>query len=151
MTTSTSDKEPAKTDEPATTAASVLEPAAESPVETAQEETADKAKEPNADKNKVKESALDPTKRRLELWNQSTSRKLMIQALPTRSCSITAKHTDHRAQESCFRSDSGEVSRTQFAVPWNPASQMQSSSCARQSRREALMSQWKNAQTSRTA
>ena len=65
----------ARTDEPATTeAASVQEPAAESPVETAQDEIADKAEEPNADKNKVKESALDPRKRRLELWNQSTSR-----------------------------------------------------------------------------
>ena len=61
--------------------------------ETAQDEIADKAKEPNADTNKVKESALDQTKRRLELWNQSTSRKLMIQALPTRVCSITAETT----------------------------------------------------------
>ena len=52
MATSTSDQEPAKTDEPATTeTASVLEPAAESPVETAEDEIADKAKEPNADKN----------------------------------------------------------------------------------------------------
>ena len=52
VATSTSDQEPAKTDEPATTeAASVLEPAAESPVETAEDEIADKAKEPNADKN----------------------------------------------------------------------------------------------------
>ena len=63
MTTSTSDQEPAKTDEPATMeAASVLEPAAESPVETAKDEIADKAGEPNDDKNKVKGSALDPTK-----------------------------------------------------------------------------------------
>ena len=68
-TTSTSDQEPAKTDEPATTeAASAPEPAAELPVETAEDEIADKAKEPNADKNKVKESALDHD------WSYETSR-----------------------------------------------------------------------------
>ena len=96
-------------------------------------------------------AALDPTKRRLELWKQSTSRKLMIQVLPNRVCSIAAELTDHRARERCFRSDSGEVSRAQFAVPWNPASQTQSSSCAQQSRREALVSQWRNARTARTS
>ena len=86
----TSDQEPAKTDEPATTeAASVLEPAAESPVETAEDEIADKAEEPNTDENKVKESALDPTKRRLELWNQSKSGKLMIHLLPTNQSVLT--------------------------------------------------------------
>ena len=35
-------------------------------------------------------AALDSTKRRLELWKQSTSRKLMIQVLPNRVCSIAA-------------------------------------------------------------
>ena len=76
------------------------QPAAESPVETAEDEIGDKAEEPNTDEIKVKESAaLDPTKRRLELWK---SRKLMIQALPTRVCSITAEHTDHSARERWF-------------------------------------------------
>ena len=103
--TSTSDLEPAKTDEPVTTeAVSALEPAAESPVETAEDEIADKPEEPNTGEIKVEESAaLDPTKRRLELRNQSTSRKVMIQVLPTRVCSITAERTDHRARERCFR------------------------------------------------
>ena len=65
LTTSTSDQEPAKTDEPA----------AEPPVETAEDEIADKAEEPNTHEIKVKESAaLDLTKRRLELRSQSTSR-----------------------------------------------------------------------------
>ena len=77
LTTSTSDQEPAKTDEPATTeAVSAMEPAAESSVETVEDEIADKAEEPNTDEIKAKESAaLTPTKRRLELWNQSTSKK----------------------------------------------------------------------------
>ena len=35
-------------------------------------------------------AALDPTKRRLELWNQSTSRKLTIQVLRHRVCSMLA-------------------------------------------------------------
>ena len=80
MTTSTSDQEPAKTDEPATTeAASTPKPAAESPVETAEDEIADKAEELNIEVIMAEEpAALDPTKRRLELWNKSTSRKLMI-------------------------------------------------------------------------
>ena len=121
----------ARTDEPATTeAASAPKPAAESPVETGEDEIVDKAEELNIEVIMAEEPAtLDPTKRRLELWNQSTSRKLMIQVLPNRVCSR------------CFRSDSGEVSRTHFAVKGNPASQTQSSSCAQRSRREALMSQ----------
>ena len=68
----------AKTDEPATTeAASAPEPAAESPVETAEVEIADKAEELNIEVIMAEEPAtLEQTKRRLELWNQSTSRKL---------------------------------------------------------------------------
>ena len=90
MTTSTSDQEPAKTDEPATTkAACAPKPAAKSPVETAEDEIADKAEELNIEVIMAEEpAALDPTKRRLELWNQSTSRKLMIQVLPNRVCSM---------------------------------------------------------------
>ena len=68
LTTLTSDQEPAKSDEPATTeAVSAQEPAAESSVKTAEDAIADKAEEPNTDEIEVKESAaLDPTKRRLE-------------------------------------------------------------------------------------
>ena len=77
-------------------------------------------------------AALDPTKKRLELWKQSMSTKLMIQVLPNRVCSVAVESTDYHMRERCFRSDSGEVSRTQFAVPWNPASQTQSSSSAQQ-------------------
>ena len=122
----------ARADEPATTeAASAPEPAAESPVETAEFEIADKAQELDIEVILAEEpAALDPTKRRLELWIQSTSRKLMIQVLPNRVCSIAAERTDHRVRERCFRSDCCEVSRTHFAVPWNPASQTQSCSCA---------------------
>ena len=131
----------ARTEEPATTeAASAPKPAAESPVETAEDKIADKAEELNIEVIMAEEPAtLDPTKRRLELWSQSTSTKLMIQLLPTRVCSR------------CFRSDSGEVSMTHFAMPWNPASKAQSSSCAQRSRREALMSQWRNARTPRNS
>ena len=75
------------------------QPAAESPVETAEDENADKAEEPI----KEKESALDPTKRRLELWSHSTSRMVTIQVLPNRVRSLDADHTDHRARERCFR------------------------------------------------
>ena len=62
----------ARTHEPVTTeASSALEPAAEPPVETAEDEIADKAVEPNTDEIKMKKSAaLDPTKRRLVLWNR---------------------------------------------------------------------------------
>ena len=68
------------------------EPAAESPVETAEDEIPDKAEELNTDEIKVKESgAIDPTKRRLELWNQSTSRKLMVQIQQNRVCSICCR------------------------------------------------------------
>ena len=87
LTTFTSDQEPVKTDEPATTeAVSALEPAAESPNETAE-----------AEEIMVEESAaLDPTKRRLEFWNQSTSRMLMIQVVRNRVCSLDAERRDHR-------------------------------------------------------
>ena len=93
LTKSTSDQEPVKTDEPVTTeASSALEQAAEPPVETAEDEVADKAEEPNTDDIMAEElAALDPTKRRLELWYQSTSRKLMFQVLPNRVCSIAAR------------------------------------------------------------
>ena len=51
MMTSTSDQQPAKTDEAVTAeAASALEPAAGSPVETAEDEIADMAEEPNTNK-----------------------------------------------------------------------------------------------------
>ena len=77
--------------------------AAESPVETAEVAIADKAEELNIEVIMAEEpAALDPTKRRLEFWNQSTSRKVKIQVLPTRVCSITAERTDHRARERCF-------------------------------------------------
>ena len=90
--------------QPATTeAASAPEPAAESPVD--KDETADKAEELNIEVIMAEESAArDP-------WKQSTSRKLMIQVLPNRVCSIAAERADHRVRERCFRSDSGEVSR----------------------------------------
>ena len=105
LTTSTSDQRPAKTDVPATAeAASALEPAVEPPVETAEAENADNAEEPNTEEIMVEESAaLDPTKRRLELWNQSTCRKLMIQVLSNRVCSLDAERTVHRVQERRFR------------------------------------------------
>ena len=79
-----------RADEPATTeAASAPKPAAESPVETADDEIADKAEELNIEVIMAEEPAtLDPTKRRLELWNQSTSRILTIQVLPNRVCSM---------------------------------------------------------------
>ena len=97
LTTSTSDQEPAKTDEPATTeAVSAMEPAAESSVETVEDEIADKAEEPNTDEIEAKESAaLTP---RRDDWSFGTSRhprKVMIQVLPNRVCSITAERTDH--------------------------------------------------------
>ena len=108
------DQETARADELATTdAASAPEPAAESPVETAEVEIADKAEELNIEVIMEEvPAALDPTERRLELWKQSTSRKLMIQVLPNRVCSIAADRTDHRVRERCFKSDSGEVSRS---------------------------------------
>ena len=87
----------ARTGEPATTEAA----SAPEPVETAEDEIADKADELNTEATVAEEpAALDPTKRRLELWNQSTSRKLMIQVLLDRVCS---ERTDHRsrAQQSC--------------------------------------------------
>ena len=100
LTTLTSDQEPVKTDEPATTeAVSALEPAAESPVETAEAEIAE---ESNTEGIMVESAALNLTKRRLELWNQSTSRKLMIQVLPNRVCSLDAERTDHRVRERRF-------------------------------------------------
>ena len=104
----------ARADEPATTeAASAPEPAAESPFETAEDEITDKAEELNIEVIMAKEpAALDPTKRRLELWKQSTSRKLMIQVLPNRVCSIAAERADHRVRERSFKSDSGVVSRS---------------------------------------
>ena len=81
------------------------QPAAESPVETAEDEIADRAEEPNTDEIKVKESAaLDPMKRRLELWSQSTSRKLMIELQQNGVRTTVAEHTDHGARERCFRS-----------------------------------------------
>ena len=74
---------------PATTeAASARKPVAESPVEPAEDEIADRAEELNIEVIMAKESAFDPTKRRLELWNQSTSKKLTIQVLPNRVCSM---------------------------------------------------------------
>ena len=78
----------ARTDKPATTeAASAPEPASQSPVETAEDEIADKAEELNIEAiMAVEPAALDPTKRRLELWDQSTSRKVMIQVLSNRVC-----------------------------------------------------------------
>ena len=74
------------------------QPAAESPVETTEAEIADK---PNTDEIKVKESAaLDPTKRRLELWKSSTSRNLMTHVQQNRVRSTVAEHANHRARES---------------------------------------------------
>ena len=83
----------------------ISQPAAESPVETAEDEIPDKAEELNTDEIKVKElGAIDPTKRRLELWNQPTSRKLMIQIQQNRVRTTVAEHTDHSARDRCFRS-----------------------------------------------
>ena len=77
------------------------QPAAESPVETAEDEIADKAEEPDTNEIKVKESAaLDPTKRRLELWNQSTPRTIQHNRVRT----AVAEHTVHSARDRCFRS-----------------------------------------------
>ena len=87
LTTLTSEQQPAMSGEPAAIeAASALEPAAESPVETAEDDIADKAEEPNTDEIKVKESAaLDPTKRRLALWNKSTSSRAQRSPCPRKA------------------------------------------------------------------
>ena len=63
LTTSTSDQQPAKTDEPATAeAASALEPAAEPPVETVEAENADNAEEQNTEEIMVEDSAAVETR-----------------------------------------------------------------------------------------
>ena len=104
LTMSTSDQEPARKDEPATAeAASALELAAEPPAETVEVEIADNAEEPNTEEIMVESAALDLTQRRLELWNQSTSSKLMIQVLPNRECSLDAERTGHRVRERRFQ------------------------------------------------
>ena len=127
------------------------EPAAESPVETAEDEIADKAEELNIELTVAEPAALDPTKRRLELWKQSTSRKLVVQVQPNRVCSMLPSVQTTVCEKGASVVTAARSPGRKFAVPWKPAPQMQSSRCARQSRREALMSQWRNAQTSRTA